>query len=247
MRQLPPAGGAFARLTVLPAVLVIAWLVPGLPLLLAGVFSPAVMLLISVPLAIIIVSSGLHWVPAQWPTELPGPRRGSRWPAWFGLAGTALVAVGFGVWQQAVNSVTIVASRAPGAAFAAGYWISQHGSLPIPARMGAFGGPHPGLSFTTSGLLAHGDALYPRSLPGLPMLLSGGFWLHGISGAALVSPVLGALAVLAFGGLAGRSPARSGPRPPRWCSPSPCPRCTPAGRRSPSRCCRYCCSAGCAC
>src|SRR4029077_4669228 len=57
MRQLPPAGGAFARLTVLPAVLVIAWLVPGLPLLLAGVFSPAVMLLISVPLAIIIVSS----------------------------------------------------------------------------------------------------------------------------------------------------------------------------------------------
>jgi hypothetical protein len=189
---------------VLPAVLVIAWLVPGLPLLLAGVFSPAVMLLISVPLAIIIVSSGLHWMPAQWPTALPGPRRGSRWPAWFGLVGTALVAVGFGVWQQAVNSVTIVASRAPGAAFAAGYWISQHGSLPIPARMGAFGGPHPGLSFTTSGLMAHGDALYPRSLPGLPMLLSGGFWLHGISGAALVSPVLGALAVLAFGGLAGR-------------------------------------------
>ncbi|HEY7882649.1 MAG TPA: hypothetical protein VID31_17480, partial [Streptosporangiaceae bacterium] len=135
-RQLPPAGGAFARLTVLPAVLVMAWLVPGLPLLLAGVFSPAVMLLISVPLAIIIVSSGLHWVPAQWPTAFPGPRRGSRWPAWFGLAGTALVAVGFGVWQQAVNSVTIVASRAPGAAFAAGYWISQHGSLPIPARMG---------------------------------------------------------------------------------------------------------------
>ena len=36
------------------------------------------------------------------------------------------------------------------------------------------------------------------------MLLSGGFWLHGISGAALVSPILGALAVLTFGGLAGR-------------------------------------------
>ena len=55
-RQLPPAGGAFARLTVLPAVLVTAWLVPGLPLLLAGVFSPTVMLLISVPLAIIASS-----------------------------------------------------------------------------------------------------------------------------------------------------------------------------------------------
>jgi len=189
---------------VLPAVLVVAWLGPGLPLLLAGVFSPAVMLLISVPLAIIIVAAGLHWVPGQWPTALPGSRPGARWPAWLGLAGTGVIAVGFCAWQLAVNSVTIVASRAPGASFAAGYWISQHGSLPIPARMGAFGGAHPGLSFTTSGLLAHGDALYPRSLPGLPMLLSGGFWLHGISGAALVSPILGALAVLAFGGLAGR-------------------------------------------
>jgi hypothetical protein len=189
---------------VLPAVFVVAWLVPGLPLLIAGVFSPAVMLLISVPLAIIIVAAGLHWVPGQWPTALPGSKPGARWPAWFGLVGTTVIAVGFGAWQLAVNSVTIVASRAPGATFAAGYWISQHGSLPIPARMGAFGGAHPGLSFTTSGLLAHGDALYPRSLPGLPMLLSGGFWLHGISGAALVSPILGALAVLAFGGLAGR-------------------------------------------
>jgi hypothetical protein len=201
---LPPAGGAFARLTVLPAVLVMAWLVPGLPLLLAGVFSPAAMLLISVPLAIIMVASGLHWMPGQWPTGQPGTRPARRWYAWFGLVGTSLIAIGFGAWQLAVNSVTIVAGRAPGAAFAAGYWISQHGSLPVPGRPAAFGGAHPGLSFATSGLLAHGGALYPRSLPGLPMLLSGGFWLHGIGGAALVSPVLGALAVLAFGGLAGR-------------------------------------------
>src|SRR5262249_6790089 len=195
--------------TVLPAVLVVAWLVPGLPLLLAGVFSPAVMLLISVPLAVLVVASGLHWGPSQWATALPGPLPGSRWPAWFGVACPALLASGFCAWQVAVNSVTIVASRAPGATFAAGYWISQHGSLPIPARMGAFGGPHPGLSFTTSGLLAHGDALYPRSLPGLPMLLSGGFWVHGVSGAALGSPVLRALALLALA-----RPARPLLRPP---------------------------------
>jgi hypothetical protein len=41
------------------------------------------------------------------------------------------------------------------------------------------------------------------------MLLSGGFWLHGISGAALVSPVLGALAVLLRRPVA--LTARSGP------------------------------------
>ena len=44
MRQpsYPAAGGAaFARLTVLPAILLMAWLLPGLPLLLAGEFLPA--------------------------------------------------------------------------------------------------------------------------------------------------------------------------------------------------------------
>ncbi|HEX7996588.1 MAG TPA: hypothetical protein VF506_21940, partial [Streptosporangiaceae bacterium] len=45
------AGRSFARLTVLPVIIVVAWLVPGLPLLLGGVFEPVPELLIAAPLA----------------------------------------------------------------------------------------------------------------------------------------------------------------------------------------------------
>ena len=46
--------------------------------------------------------------------------------------------------------------------------------------------------------------LSPTSVSGLPMLVAGGFWIHGLAAAAAMNPVLGALAVLAFGGLVGR-------------------------------------------
>ncbi|MEP7025005.1 MAG: hypothetical protein ABJB47_14660 [Actinomycetota bacterium] len=202
--RIPAAGGAFAQLTLLPAVLLVAWLAPGLPLLLAGDFVPAALLLTSVPLAVIVIAGGLRWVPGYWPRALPGSGADRRWKAWCGLIGTTAVAIGFGVWQLIINSPTIVSSRVPGADFQAGYWIAQHGSLLIPQSLGAFGGSHPGLFFSSTGFLAHGAAVVPAALPGLSMVLAGGFWVHGISGAAAVSPVLGALAVLTFGGLAGR-------------------------------------------
>ena len=41
-------------------------------------------------------------------------------------------------------------------------------------------------------------------MTGAPLVLAAGFWLHGINGALLVTPVIGGCAVLSFGGLAGR-------------------------------------------
>jgi hypothetical protein len=41
-------------------------------------------------------------------------------------------------------------------------------------------------------------------MSGLPLILAGGFWAHGINAAAAMGPVIGGLAVLTFGGLAGR-------------------------------------------
>ena len=200
-----PAGGtAFAWLTTLPAILVMAWLVPGLPLLLVGAFVPAAMLLISAPLAVLLAVNGLGRVPARWPRELPGPDHRRQRTAWWGLAGTVVVAVGFAAWQLAANSPSVIVRRDPGAYLQAGYWIAQHGSLAIPRSLTAFGGPHPGLSFSSIGFFPDGGVIAPTSASGLPMLVAGGFWIHGLAAAAAMSPVLGALAVLAFGGLVGR-------------------------------------------
>jgi len=198
---------------VLPAILVMAWLLVGLPLLLAGAFLPAPALLIAVPVAVAL-AAGLRRVPGTWPRALPRaapagaagrePRREPGWAAWWGLAGTIAVAVGFTIWQLLFNSESLIVLRNPGAYLQTGYWIAQHGSLPIPQSLAAFGGSHPGLGFASTGFFASGTSVVPGLMSGLPLLLAGAFWVHGTSAAAAMGPILGGLGVLAFGGLVGR-------------------------------------------
>jgi hypothetical protein len=202
------AGAAFARITVLPAILIMAWLLAGLPLLLAGWFLPTPMLLVSVPVAVAL-AAGLRRVPACWPRALPGaagtPRRPEPdWRAWWGLTGTLVVAAGFAFWQFVFNSENVIVLRNPGAYLQTGYWLAQHASLPIPDALAAFGGAHPGLGFSSTGFFASGTSVVPGLMSGLPLLLGGAFWVHGTAAAAAMGPILGGLAVLAFGGLAGR-------------------------------------------
>jgi hypothetical protein len=196
------AGATFARLTVLPTLLIIAWLLPGLPLLLAGSFQPLPELLISVPLAVALVVSGLRLVPSSWPRPVRGEERG--WVTWFGLLATVAVLAGLTAWQLAESSGSVVVLRDPGTYLQTGYWIAQHGSLPIPQSLRAFGGAHPGLTFASTGFDVRGTSVVPGVTAGLPMLLATGFWAHGTAGAAAVGPVLGGLAMLAFAGLVAR-------------------------------------------
>jgi len=198
------AGSAMARLTTLPVLLIMAWLLPGLPLLLAGDFVPVPMLLISAPLLVALVANGLRVVPSRWPRLIPGRPRDRGWASWFGLMATVAVAAGFAAWQLVEHSESVVVLRDQGTYLQTGYWLAQHGSLPIPQSLRAFGGPHAGLGFSSIGFFAHGTSVVPSLTSGLPMLLAGGFWAQGVSGAAALGPILGGLAVLSFGGLTAR-------------------------------------------
>jgi hypothetical protein len=208
-RRVSLAGRSFAQITVLPVLLTLAWLLPGVALLLAGQLRPAPLVLIAVPLAVIMIAAVTHRVPG-WrlvPVLAGGQGKPVRaWAGWWGLGGTLAVAIGYGAWQILLNSPQIIVLREPGAMFQAGYWIAAHGSLPINQSLAAFGGAHPGLSFGSLGFgsAASGSGIAPGFMPGLPILLAGGWWIHGIAAAALVPPVLGALALVTFGGLAGR-------------------------------------------
>src|SRR5258707_9515227 len=95
--QPDPAGLVLGRLSVLPALLVMAWLLVGLPLLFAGVFTPVTMLVVSVPVAVVLVALGLRWIPGRWHGAwlARGPER-ARTP-WWAVAGVIAVAVAFGV------------------------------------------------------------------------------------------------------------------------------------------------------
>ena len=215
---MPWAGWCFTHFTLLPVLLALAWLIPGAALLMAGRLRPAPALLISAPLAVILIAAALRRVPGQRLVPAPGGGQPGRaapaWTGWWGLAGTIVVAAGFGAWQMRLNSPQIIVLRQPGAVFQVGYWIAGHGSLPIPASLHDFGGAHPGLAFASTGLAATHGGLAPQFPPGLAIVVAGGWWIHGMATAELVTPVLGALAVLTFGGLAGRLAG------PQWAPPA---------------------------
>jgi hypothetical protein len=214
-----PGARTLALVTAMPVILLVAWLVPGLVLLLAHVFLPAPMVLISVPLAVALTILVARELPGRWPAPdaadttdtadagaqgASAKNRGKPWSAWWGLFGTVAVAAVFAVWQLMENSPQFIVSRDPGAFAQFAYWIADHGSLPIPTSAAAFGGAHPGLIFASFGFATHGGAVVPGLAPGLPIVLAAGMWAHGVSGAAVLSPLIGALAILAVGGLTAR-------------------------------------------
>jgi hypothetical protein len=226
-----PGTRTLALVTALPVILLVAWLVPGLVLLLVHAFLPAPVVLISVPLAVALTILVARELPGRWPVPEPadttdtaaaGARpaataqpvagaRGGRakkrarpWAAWWGLLGSVAIAAAFAVWQLVENSPQLIVSRDPGAFAQFAYWIADHGSLPIPTSAAAFGGAHPGLTFASFGFAAHSGAVVPGLAPGLPIVLAAGMWAHGVSGAIALSPVIGALAILAVAGLTAR-------------------------------------------
>ncbi len=201
---LAATGREFTRLTLLPPLLVIAWLLPAIPLLLTGSFAVAPMLVISIPLALVLIIVALRRVPACWPATAQARAGLGDRASWWSVLGTVAVAGGFAAWQIVEKSQPLVVASDQGTSLQFGYWIAQHGSASIPVSAAAFGGAHPGLSFASVGFAQHGASLSPQFLAGLPTVLAAAFWAGGIHAALLVPPVLGALAVITFAGLAGR-------------------------------------------
>ncbi len=204
------AGRLLGRLSVLPALLVMAWLLVGLPLLLAGVFTPVAMLVLSVPLAVILLVLGLRWLPSRWPGAGAAAASGQASTPWWTVAAVVAIAVAFGVDQMIYHSQFIIVTRDPASYIQFANWISRHGSLPIPQDAAAFGGTHHGMEFASFAFYQVGNSVVPQFMAGLPMILAGGFWIGGVTSAVAMAPVLGACAVLTFGGLAARLVG------PRW-------------------------------
>jgi hypothetical protein len=204
------AGRLLGRLTVLPALLVMAWLLAGLPLLFLGLFTPVIMLVVSVPLAAVLVVFGLRWIPGRWQSPLPVRKPEHARTPWWAVAGVLAVAAGFGADQLIYHSEFIIILRDPGSYIQFANWIAHHGSLPIPQDRAAFGGAHPGLRYDSYAFYQVGNTLVPQFMAGLPMILAGAFWIGGVPAALVMAPLLGALAVVTFGGLTARLVG------PRW-------------------------------
>jgi hypothetical protein len=198
------AGMLFGRLTVLPVVVAVAWLLVGLPLLLLNRFTPVLMLVVCLPVMAALVFFALRMLPAQLEDALPFGRPGPARTPWWAVLGVVAVAVAFGVNQMIYHSQFIIITRDPASYIQFAAWISHHGSLPIPQENGAFGGTNGLLSFNSAAFYEVGRTIVPQFMAGLPMVLAAGFWIGGINTAVAMGPILGALAVLTFGGLVAR-------------------------------------------
>ena len=74
-------GRVFAAATQAPALLAVAWLLPGFAMLLSGRLLPAPMLIIFLPLAVALCYFAMRQLPASWPKFGPGvaaPDAGAR-------------------------------------------------------------------------------------------------------------------------------------------------------------------------
>jgi hypothetical protein len=201
-------GWAFAAVTQAPALVAMAWLVPGTAMLLAGRLLPLPMVIMFAPLTVALGYFALRRLPVSWPrpgtAALDGDDSG-RGPGMPAAAVVAVVAIaaGFGAWQAAFSSQPVFVVSDPGVYLQYGYWIAGHGTVSIPASQSAFGGAA-GLDYATTGFTLSGGSLTPAYLPGLPLVLAAGNWLGGLGGALLMPAVLGGCALLSFAGLVGR-------------------------------------------
>jgi hypothetical protein len=191
------SGLVLDRLGLLPAAVAIAWIVAGLPLLVAGVFRP----LPAVLLFLVVVGAMGAWA---WRAARPYPV-----PTWSLLA-VGTVALAATVSNVLLRSEHVVLRRDAGSYAQFADWLAGHGRLPIPARLGAFGGPDPALVVDSPAFYGIGDAVQPQFMTGLPLLLAAGDWMAGWTGMLMVSPVLVGCALLAFGALTARLVG------PRW-------------------------------
>jgi hypothetical protein len=202
------AGLLLSRLTVLPAIVITGWLIVGLPLLLAGVFTPVLMLVLSIP--VIAGLSYLAWrALAGWPCALRAGSLTVGSAPWWSVIAVIVIAVAFGVLQMVFHSQFIIIIRDPASYIQFGQWLAGHGSLPIPQDNAAFGFSHD-VSFQSAAYYQVGHSVVPQFMAGLPMVLAAGFWIHGATAAVAMAPILGACALLTFGGLVARLVG------PRW-------------------------------
>ncbi len=211
------AGRAFAAVTVAPALLAVAWLVPGTGLLLAGRLLALPLVIIFAPLAAGCCYFAMRRLPDRWlgvgaaaRTAASGGGRGAGGP-WGAVLLMVAIAAGFGVWQAFLRSEPLFTAGGPALYLQYGYWIAGHGTARVPEAAAAFGSAGLGglggagaLQFATTGYTAAGGSLTPAALPGVPLVLAGGAWLGGLGGALVMPAVLGGCAVLSFGGLVGR-------------------------------------------
>ncbi|GAA3760144.1 hypothetical protein HDA32_004801 [Spinactinospora alkalitolerans] len=184
----------FARVTVVPAVAFSAWLLVAFPLLLLGHFTPVTGVVLGVPAVVAAVAVVPRWVPDPAEDDIP----------WWPVIAVGVIVLAFAAVQLAYHSEQLVIRRDAASYAQYTVWIAQNGYLPIPQQRELIAGDDPALAYNSLAYYQVGDQVWPQFLAGTPLLLSVGYWIGGLDGMVVLPPLIGALGVLTFAGLAAR-------------------------------------------
>ncbi|GAB3703742.1 hypothetical protein [Nocardiopsis oceani] len=193
MRLLP--GRLLARVTALPAIALSAWLLVAFPLLVLGQFTPLTGLVLGLP-AVVAACALL-------PRLVPDPSAEEDVP-WWPVIAVLVITVAFAAVQIAFHAEALVIRRDPASYAMYTAWIAENGYLPIPQQRELIAGDDPALSYQSLAYYERDDVIWPQFMAGAPLVLSVGYWLGGLGGMLVATPVLGALGVLTFAGLTAR-------------------------------------------
>ena len=206
------AGLLLGRLTALPALVFLPFMLTSFPLLLFGYFKPIPVIVLWLALTALLVPYAWRRIPsvtgaAIWGTTGQGGAKPTpRWTLWSLVA----VSAAFGIFNAAFHSQFVIVEYDAASYMQFANWISQHGTTVIAENSQAFGGHPASITYASAAFFQVNGHVVPQFMAGLPMVLSLGFWAGGMRLAVFWAPLLGALAVFTFGGLVARLVG------PRW-------------------------------
>jgi len=193
-----------SAVSVVPAVIVAAWLAVAIPLLAIRAFRP----LFAVPLflALLVPAVVLAWRAAR--SAASSYEEVPRWSVVtvLGIAGAFLITNGL------LHAEKVILRRDAAAYSEIGHWLARHSEKLVPTGLASFGGADPSLDPASQAFYPHGPggALVPQFMSGVPSALGAVEWGSSWRATLWVTPLFGALALLAFAGLVWRLVG------PRW-------------------------------
>jgi hypothetical protein len=193
-RRLP--GRILALASVLPAVVAAAWVAGALPLLALHIYTPVPGTILALAIAVLLARPVLR-------VTLAAADRFGDVPWWALIAVLAVVVMASGL-AFAHSAQDVLVRRDPGSYAMSATWLSSHGTIQMPSHPQLFGAPNSDLILASQGFYRQGSHIIPQFMTGVPVLLSIGGWMAGVSGVLHGNAVIGAFALLAFAGLATR-------------------------------------------
>ena len=180
----------------LPAVIAAAWVAGALPLLALHIYTPVTGTILGLAIAVVLARPVLR-------VTLAAADRFGDVP-WWALIAVLAVVVLAGGFAFAHSAEDVLVRRDPGSYAMSATWLASHGTIHMPSHPQLFGPPNSDLVLASQGFYQQGSHIIPQFMTGVPVLLSIGGWLAGVSGVLHGNAVIGAFALLAFAGLATR-------------------------------------------